>query len=225
MRFLQGCQFFLLFLSVITQSQAMDPKPSLKTVAVFCGADDKVGEGVKELARNVGEKLAKRGYALITGGSKTGLMLEVNNGFASQGKPENMQGILPAIFKASNVEHPSLLEQNLHWTETVSNRLDRFREISDAVIVLPGGFGTLHELMDVIVHQQFKIIDKPIILLNFNGFWDGLLMQFRDMVDRKFLALHHLELLRVATTAEEAVDLLSKEQPITKGLEDRYWEK
>lgn len=136
-----------------------------------------------------------------------------------------MQGILPMVFKASNVEHPSLLEQNLRWTETVSNRLDKFRKISDAVIVLPGVFGTLHELMDVLVHKQFKISDKPIILLNFNGFSDGLIVQFKNMVETKFLASHHLELLGVATTVEEALNLLRKEYPIAKGLEDRYWEK
>lgn len=89
MRFVQAFQMVLLSLLIIKSNQALgevkSPLSPLKTVAVFCGADDKVGDNVKELARNIGQGLARHGYGLITGGSKTGLMLEVNDGFISQG--------------------------------------------------------------------------------------------------------------------------------------------
>lgn len=200
--------------------------PSIKNIAVFCSADDKIETNIKKVAYNLGEMIAKGNYGLVTGGSKTGLMQEVTNGFAQQGTDNiNLYGILPQVFKNAKIEHPLIPEKNLIWTQTLGTRLNLFQQMSDAVIVLPGGLGTFHELLDFLVHQQFKLIEKPILLFNLDNFWEGFLLQLKKMVEKNCLAPQHLKLFIVVETVEEALKNLSHLRPLHQGLEERYWEK
>lgn len=193
---------------------------------MFCGADEKVEEGYKTLAHNLGEMIAENGYGLVTGGSNTGLMQHVTNGFVRKGNnSENLHGILPIIFKDAGVEHPLIPSINLVWTKSLGVRLEEFHKMSDAVIVLPGGFGTLHELMDFLVKKQFKQSNQPIILINTKDFWQGFLVQVNQMVTEKFLTQSHRTLFTVVNTADEAIKSLENEQPTHQGIDDGYWKK
>ena len=115
-----------------------------------------------------------------------------------------MQGVIPSLFKNYNVHHPKIPELNLVWTETIHQRLQAFNERCDTLVVLPGGFGTLHELMDFIVPKQWGLTDKKIILLNSDHYWDHLLLQFKTMVEKNALKQRQLDLLVVVTNVQSA---------------------
>lgn len=193
-------------------------------VGVFCATDEQVPEPYKTEAFELGRLLCRSGYGLVTGGSNTGLMNAVVNGFASQEETEHLRGILPSIFKAYNVHHPKIPEANLIWTESIHERLQSFHNFCDTMIVLPGGFGTLHELMDFIVPKQWGLSQKKIILLNVDHYWDYQLLQFQVMVEKKVLKQRHLDLLTVVHSVEECMAAILLQDGEHLGLQDRYWE-
>lgn len=134
-------------------------------VAVFCSADNKVADSFKLLAHNLGTLLGKHGFGLVTGGSQTGLMKEVTDGYCSTAQTlDYLYGIMPEALRPYNAQHKKIPENQLLWVDTMHNRLTAFHNASDAIIILPGGYGTLHELMDFLVHSQFELIKKRLLL-------------------------------------------------------------
>lgn len=221
--------FVIIFLGFISMLHAKsDAKPDMKPrkVCVFCSADDKISGNLKEMAYALGEKLAENGFHLVTGGSKTGLMNEVTHGFLAQGDKKNVEGVLPSALRAFNVSHPGIPTQNIFWTDSMHERLTTFHEECSSVVVLAGGFGTLHELMDFLVHAQFKLIEpKKLILLNYDGFWDGLKTQFQTMQSSNALSEKHLELLNIVDSIDDCLETLqASTQAKGEGLDGRYWE-
>ena len=193
----------------------------MKTVAVFCSADDKISQKYKDEANTLGERLAKTQCNLVTGGSKTGLMKEVVDGFLTKGAAERITGVLPKVLKEHNVHHEGIYQ--LNWVDGMHERLKTFHALAQAIVILPGGFGTMHELLDFLVSNQFGITSQKIILLNTNGFWDFFLKQLEVMQEENILAAKHRNLLQVATSIDQAISLLSIQQ-VTAGLDDRFWE-
>lgn len=212
-------------------THAMDQR-SLETsdsapikVCVFCSANDQI-TNYKQATFALGEELAKAGATLVTGGSNSGLMKEVVDGFATVNK-ENVYGILPQVLKPHKITHPAIPPEHLIWTTDMGSRLKTFHDHSNACIVLPGGWGTLHELMDFLVSDQFGIHKTNIILANFGGFWDPLMNQFSMMMDKNALFPEHFDSLKMANNIVEVLYYLKNKEgkPHHSGLEDRYWEK
>ncbi|MBN9344437.1 MAG: Rossman fold protein, TIGR00730 family [Caedibacter sp. 38-128] len=194
-------------------------------VGVFCSADDKISDRYKEEAWVLGKAISNEGYHLVTGGSCTGLMNAVINGFVFQKNQGKMKGIIPSVFKEYNVHHPQIVKKNLVWTDNLYQRLEIFQNTCDTLIVLPGGFGTLHELMDFLVARQFGITNKKIILLNLDCFWDYLLQQFKVMVVKNVLPQKHLDLLTIVTKVSECIKEIQMREQQNYGLNYRFWEK
>ena len=195
-------------------------------VAVFCSADDKASEQFKELAYTLGKRLAQEQFGLITGGSCTGLMKEVVDGYSAVATElTQLYGVMPQVLAQYNVHHTTIPHENFTWTDTLYTRLEFFHAHADAVIVLPGGFGTLHELMDYLVHMQFGLNKKPLILFNTAGYWDFLVLQFKVMIDQQLLSSQHMATLAVATSEDECVHLLLKAPScVEHGLTSYYWQ-
>lgn len=196
-------------------------------VAVFCGANNKVSDQLKKLSYNLGTLLGNNNFGLVTGGSRTGLMQEVVNGYvATAPDVKNLYGVLPQVLAHYNVRHDAIPTENFTWVETLHVRLAKFHELSDIIVVLPGGFGTLHEMMDFLVHNQFALTKKPIILINYKGYWDPLLLQFKIMIKAQMLSLAHLASLIIVQSEDECMQkLITKELNYTEqGLNTRYWE-
>jgi len=196
-------------------------------VAVFCGADDKVCDQFKAAAYNLGRQLGTNNFGLVTGGSRTGLMNEITNGYMSTlANPQHLHGVIPQVLAQYDIHHRSIPQENIRWTKTIHTRLATFHELTDAIIVLPGGFGTLHELMDFLVHRQFGLNKKPIILFNPNGFWNSLLMQFNIMIEQKLLSPKHMEVFAVVSCEDECIQVLTMQDQFTSqhGLNSHYWE-
>lgn len=199
-------------------------------VGVFCSADDKISTQYKKLAHYLGQLIAENKWGLVTGGSRTGLMKEVIDGYTESPHHTDLhsvKGILPTVFKEANIHHPKIKENNLLWTDSVHLRLASFQDNCDALVFLPGGFGTLHELMDFLVHNQFGLMKKKIILVNINHYWDPLLQQFKVMSDQAALHKKHLEHLKVVTDINQCLKLIktSSDEKLMQGVQDRYWEK
>lgn len=200
----------------------------IKTVCVFCSGDDKCPQEYKQTAFLLGQELAKNNFKLISGGGNNGLMNEVNNGHAAVITDTTSRfGVIPQIMRKFNVHHPLIAANNLIWSKDVYMRLQTFYKICNDIVVLPGGFGTLHELMDCLVLSQFGVIKKRIYLLNIDNYWDSLLNQFNVMVSKKTLQQKHLDHLIVVKSLSELLDNLKSEVTLqlSQGFEDQHWKK
>lgn len=202
-----------------------EPMQKYKMVCVFCSADDKVPEEYKQIAHQLGRTLAVNGLALLSGGNNCGLMNSINNGHAEVSPQIPRYAAIPEIMRPLAVHHPLIPHQNVMWSEDVHERLKIFHGMCDYVVILPGGYGTLHELMDCLVLSQFGVIKKHIFLLNIDNFWDPLLQQFERMVQKRALHAAHFEHLIVVQTIDELMSGLNSENALElhQGFNDEYW--
>lgn len=200
-------------------------------VGVFCSADNKIEAGFKKDLFTLGFNLSLHGFELVTGGSNTGLMNEVVNGYMSTQQPSAVVGIVPEALKKYDIVHPAISYDNVVWVEDIHTRLSVFHDYCDYVIVAPGGLGTLHEFLDFLVHAQFGLIKKKIILLNINGYWEYLLAQFTHMMHHNALSERHVALFETASTVMDCIELIklfsrdsdNQAAPIA-GLDAHYWQ-
>lgn len=177
----------------------------LRRVCVFCGSSSGRGDVSVGLARELGELLAGRGLELVYGGAQVGLMGEVANACLAAGG--RVVGVLPAGLFAREVPHHGLSE--LHEVPTMHERKRVMYDLSDAVVALPGGLGTLEELFEVATWSQIGLHSKPAVLLDADGFWDPLVDQLDRMVTAGFLKTANRALVQRARTPEEALAVLA----------------
>lgn len=180
------------------------PNP-IRNVAVFCASADGSGPLYRSAAVELGQALATRGIGLIYGGARVGLMQAVAESALAHGG--RAVGVIPEVLVDLEVAHPGLTE--LHVTSTMHTRKALIGERSDAFIALPGGFGTLEELFEVLAWQTLKLHHKPIVLINTNGFYDKLLEFLDHCVSEGMLKQKSRPILQVAATVVEALQLLS----------------
>jgi uncharacterized protein (TIGR00730 family) len=177
-------------------------KPPQKSVAVFCSASDGANRAYRAAAESLGRTLAQHGLGLIYGGGNTGLMGAVADGALTAGG--HVVGVIPHALAELEVAHQGLTE--LHLTDTMHTRKAMMAARADAFFVLPGGFGTLEEMFEVLAWQTLKLHAKPVVLLNIAGFFDTLL-GFLDVCDREGMLRSNRGILLVAQTPEEALRL------------------
>ncbi|MBT8298301.1 MAG: TIGR00730 family Rossman fold protein [Maribacter sp.] len=183
----------------------------MKSIVVFCGSSEGNDPDILYAAHKLGYVLAKRGITLIYGASKIGVM-----GKVAQGSLENdgkIIGIIPEFLKFKEVCHTGLTE--LIVTENMHERKLRMHELSDGIITLPGGYGTLEELFEMITWAQLGLHQKPIGILNTSGFYDDLLKMLRKMVAQGFLKIENYSMLLVDDTVEGLLEQMKEYEPIT----------
>lgn len=176
----------------------------IRSVAVFCGSRTGANPNFMRQAIEVGELLARRNLELVYGGGEVGLMGAVANACLRGGG--RAIGVIPKGLFEKEILHEGLTE--LHVTDSMHARKAKMAERADAFLTLPGGFGTLDELCEIVTWAQLGIHAKPIALLNTDGFWDGFLEFSKTAVDQGFIPRTHFENLKVARTPEDALDLL-----------------
>ena len=161
---------------------------TFESMAVFCGS--KAGNNIlfTEHATQLGHILAEKNITLIYGGGNKGLMASVANGVLDKGG--KVIGIIPQVLTEWEHQHEGITE--LIVVETMHVRKRMLYEKCDAAIVLPGGYGTLDELFEMLTWNQLSIHDKHIYILNTDGFYDGLLMHINKMLAEEFL-YHQIE--------------------------------
>jgi hypothetical protein len=170
----------------------------LTKICVFCGSSDGNDVHITEAAIGLGTLFSEKGITLIYGAAKIGVMGTIAQTMLDA-KGEVI-GIIPQFLKKKEVVHLGLSQ--LITTENMHERKLQMQEQSDGFIALPGGFGTLEELFEIITWLQLGLHSKPIGLLNVNGFYDHLLKLLETMVRKGFLKMENYELLLVDSSIE-----------------------
>lgn len=183
-------------------SECMNQESVNKSVAVFCASANGSRPEYAAAADELGRALAERGIGLIYGGGKTGLMGSVADGALAAGG--YVVGVIPHVLVDLEVAHDGVSE--LHVTSTMHTRKALMAERADAFIVLPGGYGTLEEMYEVLAWQTLKIHSKPVVLLNVAGFYDKMLA-FLDACDQEGMLRGNRGILLVAESVNEALRL------------------
>lgn len=189
----------------------------MDSVAVFCGSSTGNDSEVIQAAYQLGGVLAIQNINLVYGGAKIGLMGQVADGVLNQnGK---VVGVIPDFLKRKEVFHPDITE--LIVVETMHQRKLKMHEISDGFIALPGGYGTLEELFEIITWGQLGLHQKPIGILNCNNFFDSMLQFLDTMVTQGFLKQANRDMLLVDDSPEGLLTQMEnyKPQAIPKWIE------
>jgi len=179
------------------------PSHTKRTVAVCCGSANGTDPAFLTEAQSLGTAIARTGLGLVYGGANVGLMGAVADAALTGGA--EVIGILPEVLRGREIAHTGLTR--LELVPTMHKRKARMAELADAFLILPGGYGTLEELLEVVTWAQLRLHAKPCILVNVSGYWNGLLSFLDTAVAAGFLKPHNRALLQVAANAEEAVQL------------------
>ncbi|MCF8369576.1 MAG: TIGR00730 family Rossman fold protein [Bacteroidales bacterium] len=183
----------------------------MKRICVFCGSSMGSNEVYKNAAAMLGKILANHDIELVYGGGNVGLM-----GIMADAALENggkVTGVIPQSIADLEIAHNGLTK--LHVVKTMGERKDLMGELADAFIAMPGGFGTLDELSEVLTYNQLRIYDKPIGLLNINAYFDGLLEFFDHAVTENFVRAEHRQNILVSDVPSELLEKLEKFEPVT----------
>jgi uncharacterized protein (TIGR00730 family) len=176
----------------------------IKSVCVYCGSSSKTELIFQTAAFELGKALATAGIQLVYGGGQLGLM-----GLVADGVMENGGRAIGFITK--NLEHIEGGHNHLselHIVDTMHTRKLKMSENADAFVILPGGFGTLDELFEILTWRQLEMHDKPLIIVNINGYWDPLKALIHNVVEHQFARPLDERLLIYLSTVEEVVPLL-----------------
>lgn len=173
-------------------------------VCVFCGSGSGFNPVYSKSARKLGSLLAQASVRLVYGGGNIGLMGTVADAVMEAGG--KVTGVIPAFLLDKEVGHRGITD--LEVVESMHQRKQRMADLSDAFIALPGGWGTLEELSEMLTWKQLGLITQPVALLNTNQFFDPLLNQMRLMVKEGFLLSGNFNSLHVENTPEKLLSLL-----------------
>lgn len=177
---------------------------NIKNVCVYSASSTKIAPVYFAVAEELGRLLASRGINLINGAGSIGLMGATSNAALAAGG--TVTGVIPRFMVEQNWHHSGLTQ--LIETETMHERKQLMANLSDGVIALPGGCGTLEELLEIITWKQLGLYLKPIVVLNINGYFNPLLEMLQRAVEENFMRREHQAIWQVATSAEEAIQLL-----------------
>lgn len=185
----------------------------MKRITVFCGSSFGTEEIYKEQAELLGKTLAKQNIGLVYGGANVGLMGAVADGALSENGA--VIGVLPGFLRSKEIAHQGLTE--LILVESMHERKTKMNDLCDGVIALPGGFGTLEELFEMLTWAQLGLHKKPIAILNINGFYDSLLELLQTMSEKGLLKEANQKMLLVSDDIEDLLNQMKNYVPPTVG--------
>ncbi|WP_438013917.1 TIGR00730 family Rossman fold protein [Sorangium sp. So ce315] len=181
----------------------------LSRICVYCGSNPGASPAYREAAVQLGELLVARGIGLVYGGGRVGLMGAIADAVLARGG--EVTGVIPHFLNQREIEHRGLTE--LHVVETMHERKAKMAALSDAFIALPGGIGTLEELFEAWTWTQLGSQDKPVGLLDVQGYYRPLIAFLDHVVSEQFLKPGHRAVLQVADDATELLALLAAWRP------------
>ena len=176
------------------------------SVCVYCGASSRVADVHKAAAHALGAGLAERGIRLVYGGGRVGLMgIVADAAIAARGE---VVGIIPEHLQSMEVGHTGLAE--LVVVDSMHTRKRMMVERSDAFVVLPGGMGTLDEMFEVLTWKQLHLHDKPVVIVDVDGYWTPLVGLIEHMIEAGFCRTEHCRLFSVVTRVEDVFAALDR---------------
>ena len=173
----------------------------IRRVCVYCASSRQADPAFAEAAGQLGRVLAREGAAVVYGGAAIGSMRALADGALAEGG--RVVGVLPRFMYDMELAHPGLSE--LVLVDDLHERKRKMIDEVDAVVALPGGSGTLEELMEAITWKRLGLFLNPIVIVNQGGFYDPLLEQFRRAVDGRFMDERHLGMWTVVARVDEVV--------------------
>jgi len=177
---------------------------NINSVCVYSASSTKIDQTYFNAATILGQLLAKKEIRLINGAGSIGLMRAVADASLQAGG--KVTGVIPRFMVEQDWHHKGLTK--LVEVDSMHERKQLMADLSDGVIALPGGCGTLEELLEIITWKQLGLYFNPIVILNVNNFFDPLLAQLNEAVEQNFMRPQHAAIWSVAKTPEEAIDLL-----------------
>ncbi len=182
---------------------------SSKLLCVYCSSSDRLDPKYYAAATEIGTEMAKHGWGLVYGGGRTGLMGSVARAVKTAGG--RVVGIIPDFMKAKELAFTEADE--LVTVVTMRERKLLMETRADAFLTLPGGWGTLEEIMEILTLRQLDVLRKPCVIYNQDGFYDGLMAVFRQMVAEKFNKPSNLDLFTLANRIDDIFPAI-EERPV-----------
>lgn len=183
---------------------------SINKIAVYCASASGFDPIYVAQAKALGEKIAQQGKTLVYGGAHVGLMGSVADGVLSQGG--EVYGVIPQFLKKKELEHPGITQ--CYEVETMHERKAKMAELCDAVIALPGGFGTMEELFEMMTWAQLALHKKPIGLLNINGFYNPLIQFINKMIEEGFVKEEYRNLVIIDSDIDSLMSKMEQFVPL-----------
>ncbi|MBR5685274.1 MAG: TIGR00730 family Rossman fold protein [Muribaculaceae bacterium] len=185
-------------------------------VCVFCASSANIDASYLDAAHELGRLLAQGGWRCVNGGGAVGLMGAVTDGTLDAGG--EVTGVIPKFMVDNGWCYDRL--ENVIITADMHQRKQMMSEMADAVIALPGGVGTLEELLETLTWRQLGLVKVPVIILNSLGYYDALLDMLQHAIDEGFMKPSHAQLWQVAATPADAIALLDNKRPME--FESKY---
>lgn len=174
---------------------------SIKSVCVYCASSSKVDQKFFDATQILGKELARNQVKCVYGAGNQGLMGTLADSVLNHGG--QIQGIIPQFMYDEGWNHTGLTE--LHIVESMHIRKQMMAENADAAIALPGGCGTLEELLEIITWKQLGLFKKPIIILNTDGYYDHLISMLNRAVEENFMHEKHTSIWTIVNTPQEVI--------------------
>jgi uncharacterized protein (TIGR00730 family) len=185
----------------------------IKRITVFCGSSLGSNDIYRVQANLLGQTLAKQDIELVYGGAKIGLMGAVADGALNGGG--RVIGVLPKFLRSKEIAHEGLTQ--LILVDSMHERKTKMSELCDGVIALPGGYGTLEEFFEMLTWSQLGLHQKPVAILNVNGFYDSLIALVKNMVDNGLLKEVNQKMLLMSNDVDELLNKMRSYVPPVVG--------
>lgn len=191
-----------------------------KLLCVYCASSDRLDPKYYAVAAELGTELVRRGWGLVYGGGRTGMMGAIARAVKQEGG--RVVGVIPEFMKARELAYDEADE--LVTVITMRERKLLMETRADAFVALPGGWGTLEEILEILTLRQLDVVKKPCVFLNQDGFYDPLLQLFHRMLDDRFFKASNLDLFRFAPDVPglfSAIEAAADAKPESKWFETR----
>lgn len=171
----------------------------IKSVCVYCGSSARVDQAYKDAAVELGRLIAANSWGVVYGGGRVGLMGLVADSALVAGAP--VVGIIPQHIQAREIEHTDLTE--LHIVDSMHIRKQMMVDRSDAFVILAGGLGTLDEFFELLTWKQLGLHDKPVVMVNVNGYWTKMIEAIKFIADEKFMRAEDMGMFQVVDSVAD----------------------
>ena len=191
---------------------------TIQSVCVYCGSSNRVDGIYKEAAHAVGTALAEKKIHLVYGGGHVGLMGIVSDAALAAGG--TVTGIIPEHIRAHEMQHTGLTE--LIVVDDMHTRKNLMAEKADAFVVLPGGFGTLDEVFEILTWKQLGLHAKPVVFFNVHGFWNPAFQLIEHIIGNKFAPVDNHDLFATVGSIEDMFAAFNAPPPLPHSLEEKW---
>ena len=175
-----------------------------KTLCIYCSSSNDLPEKFYKISKELGVSLAEKGYNMVYGGSTRGMMGTIAENALKNGA--EVIGVMPEKFQDWGLQQPNLTR--LIITKDMRERKATMEKHADAFIAMPGGFGTFEEIFEILVAKQLSYHNKPVIFMNFDGYYDNLFKMFDTVYQNRFAKEETKTLYFIANTLDEMFEYI-----------------